>query len=56
LVVISQTESSGSVTTKSSSESEKDDVFGIPSVFGRDEGLEVGLRYVWFAFMINVEE
>ena len=34
LVVVGKTESSGSVTTESGSESVEDDVFGVPSVLG----------------------
>ena len=43
LVVVGKTESSGSVTTESGSESVEDDVFGVPSVLGGDESSEIGL-------------
>jgi hypothetical protein len=56
LVVIGKAESTGSVTTESSSESVKDEVLGIPSVLGGDEGSEITSGDVGFSFMINIQE
>ena len=56
LVIVCQTESSWSVTTKSGSESVKDDVFGVPSVLGWDQSSKISLRYIWFAFVVNVQK
>ena len=56
LVVISEAESSGSVTSESSSESVEDDILGIPSVFVGDENSEISLRDVWFSFMVNIQK
>ena len=56
LVVIGKAESTGSVTTESSSESVKDEVLSIPSVLGGDESSEISSGNVWFSFMINVQK
>lgn len=56
LVIISQNKSGWSVTTESGSESEKNEIFRIPSVFGWNQSLEISLRYVWFTFVINVQQ
>jgi len=56
LVIVTQAESSGSVTSESSSESEEDKVFNVPRVFVGDEFFEIFLGNVGFAVVVDVEE
>ena len=56
LVIVAQTETSGSVTSEGSSESEEDKVLDVPLVFVGDEFLEILLGDVGFAFVVDVEE
>ncbi len=56
LVVISKTESSWSVASEGSSESVEDEVLGVPSVLGGDEGSEIGSGDVGFTFVVDVKK
>ena len=56
MVVITQAKSCGSVSSKSSSESEEYKVFNLPLVFVGNKLFKVLLGDVRFAFMIHVEK
>ena len=56
LVFIGQNEAGGSVSSEGSSESEEDEVLGIPIELGRDEILEIFLRNVGFSLVVDVEK
>jgi hypothetical protein len=56
LVVISQTETWWSVASEGSSESVEDEVLGVPSVLGGDEGSEISSWDVGFTFVVDVEK
>lgn len=56
LVVIGQGESSGSVASESSSESEEDDVLGLPVILGSDELSQIFLGNVGLALMVDIEK
>jgi hypothetical protein len=56
LVVIAQTEASGSVPSESSSKSKEYEIFYVPLVLVGDELLEILLGDIWFAFVIDIKE
>jgi hypothetical protein len=56
LVVISQYEASGSVTSEGSSEAKEDNVLGLPVILGSNELSKILLGNVGLAFMIDIEK
>lgn len=56
LVVIGQGKSGGSVASECGSESEENDVLGLPVILGSDELSKIFLGNVGLALMVNVEK